>query len=595
MVEDRRAPLASLTLIAILTLIGVLLSQCGGWEDVGPAPDDPFPDDDDAATPAPTITLTPEVLPGPVLNPDAGWVAHNPNQSWTSLVDRAGGEPFRVASVIYTRAGSAEWAAPTDGSDPEASASGPVAGRVGEVIDHGRYAAFRLHASTVDDLPPGWATTTDEAEVVPDGLISLVQVGGAGDDDDSSSDDDDDSSSDDDDSSSDDDDSAAVARDEALWVPNYADPDYRDLHAAQITALADRFAGQAGLAFVDIGGVGEEGGWDFASPDVWFGGPTPIFNEVSWAASVQFYADLYESIFPDVPLYISWRAVANAGSAAGNVLDALVLRGVHLRDDCVGCVEPDFDRFPDEGSDDPYPSTDPYGGWLPAELWPQHALQYEAIDDGFGSWRLADRDGEWDEAAHGPFATWFARMLDVRLRYAPPSLVSLSGTACTSEWVIAAAPPATACASQAPGAIWAPLLSYGERFGYRYVVTQVRLAPNWQELEELEVELDVVNQGAARAFVDREVELAFVDGVTGVALDPVSVALPAPTSDWLPDQLVSLSAALPLQELDFAEGASWDLTIRVLEPRAFGGGIALPHPAVTEEARFVVASWPFDP
>ena len=274
------------------------------------------------------------------------------------------------------------------------------------------------------------------------------------------------------------------------------------------------------------------------------------------------------------------------------MLDALTLRGVHLRDDCVGCPEPDFDRFPDEGSDDPYPAGEPYGGWLPAELWSEHAIQYEAIDGGFGSWRLSDRDGEWDEGAHGPFSAWFERMLDVRFQYAPPSLVSLSGTACTSEWVIAAAPPATACASQTPGAIWEPLLTYGERFGYRYVVTEVRVAPNWEELDELEVELDLVNQGAARAFVDRQVELAFVDLITGVALDPVEVTLPSATSSWLPGDLVSLSAVLSIAGMEFGEGASWGLTIRVLDPRAFGGGIALPHPVVTDEARFVLASWP---
>jgi len=585
--EVRRLALAPLILLPALAALGLLLSQCGGdWNEVGTPPDDPFGDDDDV-TPADVVEVVPPVESDPVLNPDAGWVAFNPNQSWSSLEARAGGEPFRIASVIYTRADSASWAAPTDGSDPGLVATGSMAGQVAEAIGHGRYVGLRVHATTSDDLPSGWPTTTAEPELVPDGVISLVLVGGE-------PGDDDDSASDDDDSASDDDDSASGARDEPVWAPNYSDPDYRDLHAAQVAALAGRFAADPGLAFVDVGGVGEGGGWDFADPAVWFSGPEPVFTEVSWAATAQFYADLYEGLFPDVPVFIPWPAIAHAGAAADQVRDALLSRGLHIRDDCVGCDEPDFDRFPDEGSPDPYPPEDPYGGWLPAELWPDHALQYEAIDAGFGSWRLADADGEWDEAAHGPFEAWFRRMLDVRLQYAPPSLVALSGTACTSEWVIAADPPDTACGSQTPGAVWAPLVEYGEQLGYRYEVTSVRLRPDWSEVDLLDVEVDIVNRGSARAFVDRAVELALFEVDADEPLDPVPVTLPSPTSEWLPGQQVTLSASLPVEDLSFGDDVlGWALTIRVLEPRAFGGGIALPHPRMGDDAHYVLATWPF--
>ena len=587
MAEDSRLRLAPLILLPGVALLGLLLSQCGGWNEVGTPPDDPFGDDDDAATPADTVEVVPEIGSEPVLNPDAGWVAYNPNQSWTSLVARAGGEPFRVASVIYTRVDSAGWAAPTNGSNPDLVATGSVAGQVAEAMEHGRYAAFRVHATTSEDLPSGWPTTTAPAELVPDGVISLILVSG-------SVGDDDDSAGDDDDSAGDDDDSASTGRDDPVWAPDYSDPDYRDLHSAQVAALADRFAGEPGLAFVDIGGVGEAGGWDFEDPALWFSGADPVFNEVSWAATVQFYADLYEGLFPGVPLYISWRAVANAGAASSDVLQALTSRGIHLRDDCVGCAEPDFDRFPEEGSDDPYPSSDPFGGWLPAELWPDHAMQYEAIDAGFGSWRLADADGEWDEGLHGPFEDWFRRMLDVRIRYAPPSLAGLSSTACTSEWVIAADPPASACGSQTPGAVWAPLQEYGEQLGYRYEVTSVRLRPDWDQADDLAVELEVVNRGAARAFADRGVELAFVEVDGDRTSTPVALVLPSPTSEWLPGQQIALSVVLSTEELSFGDDVlGWTLTIRVLEPRAFGGGIALPHPPVGDEARYALATWPF--
>jgi hypothetical protein len=598
------ARLRILLILPLLVGLGLLLSHCGGnWEQVEPPTPNPFDDDDDATTPAPPDVVVPELLAGPVRNFDAGWVAHNPNQSWSSLVARAGGVPFRPASIVYTRASSATWAEPNDGSNPDAIAVGTTAALLHEAIAQGRYAALRIHATEPDDLPSAWETTQEPAALIPDGRISLVLLSGSpGDDDDSAGDDDDsagdddDSAGDDDDSGADDDDSAArsTGRDDAVWAPNYADPDYRDLHAAQIAALGASLSDGPGLAFVDIGGVGALGGWDFEDPEPWFGGAQPIFSEASWAATVMFYADLYESAFPGVPLFIPYEAVAWAGEARDEVTQALVSRGVGIRDDCMGgCLEPDFDRFPGQDGE-PYPADDPYGGWLPAELWQDHPIQYEGSLGGLGTWRLEDNQGDWDVGTWGAFDAYFRRMLDVRVEFAPPSLVSMSGTACTSEWVVAADPPGSACAPQTPGAIWEPLVGYGEQIGYRYVVTEVRVRPDWEDGDQLEVEFDLSNAGSARSFADRQLQMAFVDVASGVAQEPASVTLPSETSAWLPGTSVTLTASLSTAGMDFAGGAAWALTLRVVEPRAFGGGIALPHPTVGDEARHVLASWPFE-
>ena len=170
--------------------------------------------------------------------------------------------------------------------------------------------------------------------------------------------------------------------------------------------------------------------------------------------------------------------------------------------------------------------------------------------------------------------------------------MSLSGTACTSEWVHAAEPPGSACAPQTPGEIWEPLLTYGEQLGYRYVVTELRGRPDWEAVDSLEVELDVLNTGVLASPADRSVELAFVSLETGEAAEVVTLPADVPTSAWLPGEPVTLSASLSTAELSFEQDDAWALTLRVVEPRAFGGGIALPHPSVGTEARHVLATWP---
>ena len=568
-------------------LAALLLAGCGGWQQVEPPTPTPFDDDDATEEPTPVV---PQLLPGAVPNPDSGWIARNTSHSWTSLSDRAGGEPFRVASVVHVSGTLEQWFSPADGSDPADVAVGNRAGVVIEALDQGRYVALRLYADTPEDLPDAWETTTDPPGFIPDGRISLVQVDFIPD-----GDDDDDSATDDDDSATDDDDSA-TGRDARgggtpVYAPNYSDPDYRDYVSAMLSTLGDRFASETGLAFVDVAGIGIGGSWDFTDIEPWFGAGG-VFTEASWAAQVLTWVDIYEGLFPDVPLYLPYRALSLSGEAADDIIPGLTKDLLGISDVCAGgCLDPDVTRFPGEGGT-PYPADDPFGGWLPASLYEDHPILYEGGLGGLGSWRLANATGDWDEDSFGPFASYFPQQLDARFRHAPASFLVLSGTPCTSEWVIASSPPPSACAQQSAGSIWPPIDDYGERAGYRYVVTEVRVRPDWENSSSLQVEIDIENHGSTRAFRDRSIELAFVLEATAEATAPVSVELKEPTSTWLPGTTVTLAAELPTTDLSFGDEDRWLLTIRMLEPRAYGGGIRLPHPVVGSEARHVLATWP---
>jgi hypothetical protein len=583
------------TTLALLALIAAspVLLHCNGWNQVAPEPTNDW-GDDDTETPAPQGVWHPEVTDELLRNPDAGWVASNPNQDWVSLEERAGGEPFRPASVIYVRGSAAEWCEPADGSDPGDAGAGELATRLSEAISHGRYAAFRIYADSLEDLPSGWPTTTEPASALgdlPDGLVRLIDVAagppGSGDDDDSAGDDD---------SAAGDDDSAGPEDPphSPVWVPDWSDPDYRSYHGELVRALGERFAGEPGIAFVDVGGVGTLGSWDLGDEGPWFLGDPPRFTEASWVAMLTLYADLYEGWFPDTPLYVGWAALASAGVARPEAEAGLLDNGVHVRDDCMGgCAAPDFDRFPDEGSGNPYPADDPYGGWLPAELWEDFSIQYEGGLGGIGNWRLLDQQGTWDEGSWGDFSSYFERMMDVHIHYAPPSLVSLAASACVSEWVVAATPPAAACGSHTPGEIWSPLLSYGRQLGYRYVVSEVRATPDWDIADPLPVEIDVRNDGVARAFEDRDVEFGLSRASDGEIVGVPALGTPdAPTSQWLPGETHTVSAEIPTSAVEFDDDEPLRLWVRFVDEGAFGGGIQLPHPGRTADARHFVAHWP---
>ena len=258
----------------------VLLCGCRTWTEPPPIGEPPVLDDDDA-TDLLAGSWTPQLLADIARNPDVGWVAANPNSGWSDLVARAGGQdPFRAASVIYTRLPVADWLAPADGSDNAAAGTGSAANQLSSAIDRGRYVGLRIVAEAADDLPSGWPTTTDPPGVVPDAAVSLVD-------------------------------------DHGVLRPDYTDPDFRNFMFEVIVALGDRFgaASGPGLAFVDLGGIGDEGAFYFDDPSAWFEGDPPRYDDNAWTGTVDLWADTYRGAFgDDIPIFANWRVLQHAGS-----------------------------------------------------------------------------------------------------------------------------------------------------------------------------------------------------------------------------------------------------------------------------------------
>jgi hypothetical protein len=540
-------------------LLLLALSACAPW--VAPDAPDPTP------TPAPTPTppepgrWTPSISDALLRNPDAGWVASNPNRSWASITTRAGGaEPYRAASVIDMTMSLADWLAPADGSDPDDAATGSGAGRVQEALDRRRYVALGIFADDVDDLPAAWATTdtpfdpSDPLQASPDGLISVLDLGDR-------------------------------------VAPNYADPDYWQRLGSVVAALGDRFGGAPGVAFVHVSGIGDGGMFTFADPAPWFEGSAAPFTEITWPVITNTVATTWEQSFPFSTPFLSWRSIEHAFDQ-GAFLDMLANENFQLQDGCLGgCDEPDFDRFPG-GPGTPYPDDDPFGGWLPGELAGSKALLGAGGLGGIADWRMAERDGGWDEGAFGPVDEYLGSVLDAALAHSGLRFVSLGGSACRSEWVTADVLASTPCATQTPGDLWAPIEEFGRRLGTRYAVLEVRAPSQEPSGSAWPVEIDVANLGDGRDFDDRVIEVGFQDLGSGEPLDTVTLEPDPPTSQWTPGSTSTLLVDLPLAALNSADPDAFALTIRLPDDRAFGGGIELAHDERDDAGRHVLVRWP---
>ncbi len=539
--------------LALLLLIG-----CRTWTEP-PVVDEPPVLDDDDVTDVPDGAWTPELLPEIARNPDVGWVAANPNSGWSDLVARAGGQdPFRAASVIYTRLPVADWLSPADGSNNAAAANGSAANQLASAIDRGRYVGLRIVAETADDLPSGWPTTTAPPGVVPDAAVSLV-------------------------------DDAGTLR------PDYTDPDFRNFMFEVIVALGDRFGASSGpgLAFVDLGGIGDAGAFYFDDPAVWFEGNPPRYDDNAWTATVDLWADTYRSAFgDDIPIFANWRALQHAGARLPEMLNSLTDEGAHLREDCWGgCDFPDPRRFPG-GSGEPYP--DEFGDWMPGDLLEDYQILIEGGAGSLAAWRFEEEAGSWDSGTWGPFATYLGEVLYQAEKQVVPSFVTMADTACRGEWAHAASPTGSACANQSVGALWSEL---DERhWGYRYVVTGVRTdAEVPQSGQELAWEIALANQGLGYAWTDRTIEVSLVDLDTDEVIASTEAELTVPTSEWVPFEQQTISGTFETGGL-FGSGApaAYSLMLRIVEPRAFDGALALPHPDRDALGRYPLVRWPLE-
>lgn len=536
----------------------VLLCGCRTWTEPPPIDEPPVLDDDDA-TDLPAGSWTPQLLADIARNPDVGWVAANPNSGWSDLVARAGGQdPFRAASVIYTRLPVADWLAPADGSDNAAAGTGSAANQLSSAIDRGRYVGLRIVAEAADDLPSGWPTTTDPPGVVPDAAVSLVD-------------------------------------DHGVLRPDYTDPDFRNFMFEVIVALGDRFgaASGPGLAFVDLGGIGDEGAFYFDDPSAWFEGDPPRYDDNAWTGTVDLWADTYRGAFgDDIPIFANWRVLQHAGSRLPEMLNSLEDEDAHLREDCWGgCDFPDPRRFPG-GSGQEYPGG--FGDWQPGDLLGDYRLLLSGGGGGLATWRFDDDAGTWDSGSFGSFESYAEEVLDQAAEQVQPSLVTLSETACRGEWAHAETPQGSACANQEAGPLWSVLAA--RHWGYRYVVTAVRTdTEEPQPGQDLAWEIDVANQGLGRAFVDRTIEVGMLDPIEGEILLSATPDLPRPTSEWGPGDVVTISGTF---ETDAITGSSapeaFSLFLRVLEPRAFDGALVLPHPDRDDQGRYPLVRWPLE-
>ncbi len=553
------------SLICLLALAG----GCSVSFDPISTGDDPFGD----FTPPPEVTPAPPVVVDippsdvPLRGPDGGFVATNEGRSWSDLAALSDGEVFAAASVIEVRGTLREWMLPSDGSDSGAAGTGTWAGYVSDAIGAGRYAAIHITGARPEDLPPAWPTTTDPPGVIANGVISLLTYG-------EPPGDDDDSAGDDDDSAGDDDDSAARTPREVVQYIDWSDPDLFSLHGSIVQALGARFADQPGLAFVTVGGVGEGGRWQMPAevPPV---GPGGLFTAPSWVSVVGLYTELYRGSFRDVPAAISWTVLRDAGPNREALESVLAGDEVSVRDDCFGgCTAFAWDRFPGEGGE-PYPSADPFGGWIPGELVGVDVTLGGGLG-GIGGWRRADVSGSWDAATFGTPGAHLDRMMQVAQRHAPPRWVSLGETACLSSWALAAAPSGASCAQQV--GLWTELDKHrtadGDRLalGPRPEVRRVSAPANWRELGSFVLTIELTNAGGA-PLVPRDLEVRLVEDA-GAEL----VAASLPASALAGGEASSLDFDLFVPSAATVTGAV-QVQIRIPEPRAFGGFVPLPQPA----------------
>lgn len=549
---------------ASLCAFALLAGCAGAFDPIGPG-DDPFGD----FTPPPEVTPAPpivvQIAPSqlPLRRMDGGFVATNEGQSWSQLETLGGGEAFSVASTIEVVGSIREWMLPGDGSDPSSAETGIYAGYVAEAIANGRYAAIRVTAGTAAELPDAWVTTADPPGFVPDGRISLLSVGDP-------TGDDDDSSGDDDDSAGDDDDDSAGGREVTDYL-DWTDPDLFQLHGAVAQSLGDRFADGPGLAFVTVGGPGLDGLWRMPEdlPGVGLGGP---FTEGTWFSTVGLYTELYRGAFAEVPAFIAWTVLRDAGANAEALLSTLDGDEVALRDPCFGgCTEYDWARFPGEDGE-PYPSSDPYGGWVPGDAG--RDLFVGGGLGGIGGWRRSEVSGGWDDATFGSTDEHLDRTLDVGQRHAPLRWVALGDTACLSAWAVAASPSGGSCDAQS--GVWGDLAKWqwsdGDRpaVGARPELRRVSLAGNWVELGEFDLELQWVNAGSA-AVADRTWEVRFVGSDGAVLLvDSILVGALDPGS--------TLTIERPFVVEGVVSPGEVRIEVRVPDARAFDGVMPLALP-----------------
>ncbi|MCP4806777.1 MAG: hypothetical protein GY884_15650, partial [Proteobacteria bacterium] len=196
---------------------------------------------------------------------------------------------------------------------------------------------------------------------------------------------------------------------------------------------------------------------------------------------------------------------------------------------------------------------------------------------GIADWRIAEDEGTWDTATYGSVDDYMDTVFGAAIEHSSLRFATLSDSACRSEWVIGATPEGSVCSGQVAGDVWEPLLEYGRRMGTRYAVTEVRAATPEVTGSQWSIEVDMVNLADGRDFSDRQIEFGFLDRSNREPLDTLVLTPDPPLTQWTPGQTVTLLVDVPTAGLNAEDPAAYSLYVRILDERAFGGGIELAH------------------
>ncbi|MFO7956536.1 MAG: DUF4832 domain-containing protein [Candidatus Brocadiia bacterium] len=233
---------------------------------------------------SPRVTATFQESDEPVVNPDCGWVAYNYGDGYGQRRRAANGEPFRYASVVYTRHPTAKWV-DKDGGFAD---SRPLQ-ILRNWMDNGRHVAFRVYANSIDELPADVRARVDTLQGSDGEPINRI----------------------------------------AYW-----DEDYIEHHRKLVQYLAEQIGDSPRLAYVDVGGVGNTGGeWHFHPLDEYRAGG---LDDDTLYELVETFARMYREAFPHTRLFIGYDCLHQSRSRSEDVKEVLRRYDIGVRDDGLG-------------------------------------------------------------------------------------------------------------------------------------------------------------------------------------------------------------------------------------------------------------------
>jgi hypothetical protein len=233
---------------------------------------------------SPRVTATFQESDEPVINPDCGWVAYNYGDGYGQRRRAANGEPFRYASVVYTRHPTAKWVDKEGGF----ADSRPLQ-ILRNWMANGRHVAFRVHANSIDELPVDLRARVDTLQGSDGEPTNRI----------------------------------------AYW-----DEDYIEHHRKLVEYVAEQIGDSSRLAYVDVGGVGNTGGeWHFHPLEEY---RAAGLDDDTLYELVETFARIYREAFPHTRLFIGYDCLHQSRSRSEDVREVLRRYDIGVRDDGLG-------------------------------------------------------------------------------------------------------------------------------------------------------------------------------------------------------------------------------------------------------------------